>query len=275
VAKKAKLPPRKHQGGPHHSTIRAAERAKERRARGVFSSAEAAVFLGCSDGWLSRLRNAGVIEQEPDGTYDAKKLQVAYARYKASKTPQDAAFGGSAGAETKMRPVQLENGNGRNGGGDHHHFDPNEYLTPEEIEQKKSYTTLTGARTRLVGLQSDAQEMVLAKLRGDLVPLSVIEHLITHLFSAVRSGVMAIPERISQEIAACTEESEIREVLRRAVHEVLNDLSGPDTLESIRSSMDDARSTLGGSQGMVGRISAARPNYSKRVGRPPSKAKRG
>jgi hypothetical protein len=286
VVKKVKLKPPSEKPGPRgigtKATLAAAERAKERRKRGVFSRGEAAIFLGCSDAWITKMRNAGVIQMEEDGTYDAKKLQVAWARYKASKTPQDEAFGGGEGAATKLRPTKLGNGHGHGAdegddGDDEGEggFDPNAYLTPEEVEQKRSYITLTSARTRLVGLQSDAQEMVLAKLRADLVPLSVIEHLITHLFSAVRAGILAIPERVSQEVAACTREEDIRDVLRQAVEGALNDLSGPETLQSIRSAMDDARGALGGSQGLVGSISAARPNYSKRVGRPPSKAQRG
>ncbi|PZU85023.1 MAG: DNA packaging protein [Shinella sp.] len=93
------------------------------------------------------------------------------------------------------------------------------------FSEDKHRHTLTAEKTRLAKEQADAVELRNAVLRRDLVKASEVEREWSGILRKVRSGILAVPSRVRQQLAHLTAhdaaviEAEIRLVLEDLAHD--------------------------------------------------------
>ena len=97
--------------------------------------------------------------------------------------------------------------------------------SPFAFTEEKHRHTLTAEKTRLAKEQADAAELRNAVLRRDLVKASDVEREWSGILRKVRSGILAVPSRVRQQLAHLTAhdaaviEAEIRLVLEDLAHD--------------------------------------------------------
>jgi len=84
---------------------------------------------------------------------------------------------------------------------------------------------LTAERARLAKEQADAQELKNAVTRGALVDAEEVAGGWVAVATAIRTRMLAVPVRVSHELAEATEPSECHGIVDRAIREILEELA--------------------------------------------------
>jgi phage terminase Nu1 subunit (DNA packaging protein) len=121
-------------------------------------------------------------------------------------------------------------------------------------------------RARLVKARADLAEMEAAEKRGDLIPAPDVTAAWTEIVALMRAQLLALPDKIAPVVHETTSIAEARDVIRRAIHDVLAEIASTDVEITPRSD-GDAGSGEGGDEGPEGGRAAAGPE-GKPVGGP-------
>ena len=121
-------------------------------------------------------------------------------------------------------------------------------------------------RARLVKARADLAEMEAAERRDDLIPARDVTAAWTEIMALVRARLLALPDKIAPVVHETTSIAIARDVIRRAIHDVLAEISSTEVEITPRSD-GDAGPGEGGDEGPEGGRSAAGPE-GKRVGGP-------
>ena len=85
---------------------------------------------------------------------------------------------------------------------------------------------LTRARTRDANASSELKYITIKEKAGELVPTSEIEPLLTAMFTAARTELLSLPDKLSNELKALYDVEVDPLYLEEKIHEVLAHLAG-------------------------------------------------
>jgi hypothetical protein len=88
-------------------------------------------------------------------------------------------------------------------------------------------------RARWLAAKASREELMLAKERGELVPVAVATKAWGAMIQASRSKLLALPNRLAPQIVSCNSIVEVSEALRAGIYEVLDELAAPETAGKI------------------------------------------
>jgi phage terminase Nu1 subunit (DNA packaging protein) len=88
-------------------------------------------------------------------------------------------------------------------------------------------------RARWLAAKASREELMLAKERGELVPVAVPTKAWGAMIQASRSKLLALPNRLAPQIVSCNSIAEVSEALRAAIYECLDELAEPETARRI------------------------------------------
>ena len=89
-------------------------------------------------------------------------------------------------------------------------------------------TSFEDARTRKMAADAVLAEIEVAKARGDVVSLDVVERVTADEFAAMRAKLLGLPDKMAPLCQTASDIEEVRELLRRCVVEALEELSADD-----------------------------------------------
>ena len=90
-----------------------------------------------------------------------------------------------------------------------------------------SIPTLASSRRRKEAALARKQELVAARLAGELVSIAVIQQTWATIVAAARARLLAIPSRVGPRVAGL-DAAEASELLRREIYEALHELARSD-----------------------------------------------
>lgn len=101
-----------------------------------------------------------------------------------------------------------------------------EYLAKREVENFSSLDEeKIHEEIRFKRAKADMMELELKELVGEMHSAEDVESMTTDLILAVRSSLLSLPGRIGVDVAELKTASECSEVIKKAVYEILEDLS--------------------------------------------------
>ncbi len=83
-------------------------------------------------------------------------------------------------------------------------------------------------RARLIKAQADKTELEVAEMRGQLMPIEIIENDWMQHVSSCRMRLLAIPSKSAFQIASLKEPAQIERFLKAAIYEALSELAHDD-----------------------------------------------
>lgn len=114
----------------------------------------------------------------------------------------------------------------------------NKYDTTEVvgwlIDRASKSSSVQEARERLLRIQGDRQELQLGKERGQSLPASLVRGAVEKMVLACRSRLLAIPAKTAPRVVGCSNIAEVEAVLKKDVHEALDELADTDVFEGDR-----------------------------------------
>lgn len=206
------------------------------------SIAQAAAHLGITPTYFYRLVVRGVFEKKGRAAYDLDQVMREWRRWRGEPDTGEEDWEGS-----------------------------------DLVSAERSFTR---EKTRWTRLRADAQDLVLAQKRGELVEVAAISRVVEKAFTLLRQQLLVLPREITTEMLAFDDpgeaelflENRIRELLQRMADDAdeLVDLIVDDGSDShSKPSNGDAQN--GGSR--MAKVSFSAPaSYGKRMGRPRKKA---
>lgn len=101
-----------------------------------------------------------------------------------------------------------------------------ESLTKRELQEVSSIEEAkTREEVRYKRAKADMMELELKELDGQMHSAEDVESMTTELVLAVRSALLSLPGRLGVDVAEITSAAECSEVIKRAICEILEDLS--------------------------------------------------
>lgn len=103
----------------------------------------------------------------------------------------------------------------------------------EKIEEKYKgvvgdATTEEEAKRRLSIAKAEREEIMLRRLRGEIIDTKVMERILSKAIMDTRSLLLSIPTKIAPVLAAKTDANEVRSELETMIYGALSELSGVD-----------------------------------------------
>ena len=86
-------------------------------------------------------------------------------------------------------------------------------------------------KARLTHYQADRADIENQKIRGELVDAQEVQDHIVNVIIVFRKSMLNVPNRVSHPVSISTDEIEIKEIIKKEIHDSLNELS--DTLQNI------------------------------------------
>ncbi|MCO4782682.1 MAG: hypothetical protein KC646_10200 [Candidatus Cloacimonetes bacterium] len=80
-------------------------------------------------------------------------------------------------------------------------------------------------KARLTKLQADKEELIVAKMKNELIPICDVSFVWTKLLSNFKSKCLALISKIGPRVVHLDELSEVQEILEQEIHQVLIELS--------------------------------------------------
>jgi len=91
-------------------------------------------------------------------------------------------------------------------------------------ESQDASDLLLAEKTRLTKAQAEKTELEVGALKGQLIPVAVIEEEWGRLVSATRSHLLAVPSRATAEVAAASGQEQIHGILKKHIYRALEEL---------------------------------------------------
>lgn len=84
------------------------------------------------------------------------------------------------------------------------------------------------ARSRLIKASANLKELELAREQGRLITQDTVKILWERIVIAFKNRMLIIPTKLPQRLVACTQITEVKQLLEQEIHEALNELSSTD-----------------------------------------------
>jgi phage terminase Nu1 subunit (DNA packaging protein) len=104
----------------------------------------------------------------------------------------------------------------------------NKYMNNRTARTEDTTLKVNKARTRLLEAQADKAEMELKALSKDYMPVTQVERDWSGMLLTFRARILAIPYRAATLLTGAKEFHEIEQVLKKLLHEALDELSNYD-----------------------------------------------
>lgn len=113
--------------------------------------------------------------------------------------------------------------------------------------------------TRLKRIQAEKQELIVAGMRREVVPIAEVHDEYGRVVSAVRSRLLSMPGTLASQVIACTNPVDAQKVIEDAIRSALNELGTADFVRAafVATAPDVDREPMGG----------PKPNPERRVKR--------
>ena len=121
-------------------------------------------------------------------------------------------------------------------------------------------------RARLVKARADLAEMEASQIRGDLLFAPDVTAAWTEIVALMRARLLVLPDKIAPVVHETTSINQAKDVIKKAVYEVLTEIAGTEVEITPRPD-GDAGTVKGGDNDLQGRGSSAEPDH-KPVGGP-------
>ncbi len=121
-------------------------------------------------------------------------------------------------------------------------------------------------RARLVKAKADLAEMEASQMRGDLLPAPDVTAAWTEIVALIRARLLVLPDKIAPVVHETTSLNQARDVIKKAVYEILTEIAATDVEITPRSDGDHSAEESG-DDGVQGGGSAPGPD-GKPVGGP-------
>ncbi|MBO6522125.1 terminase small subunit, Nu1 [Thalassospira sp.] len=119
-------------------------------------------------------------------------------------------------------------------------------------------------RARLVKAKADLAEMEASQMRGDLLSAPDVKVAWTEIVALMRARLLVLPDKIAPVVHETTNLNQARDVIKKAIHEVLTEIAETDV--EIVPHIDGDESAATGGETNVGSGSAASRSDRKSVG---------
>jgi phage terminase Nu1 subunit (DNA packaging protein) len=119
-------------------------------------------------------------------------------------------------------------------------------------------------RARLVKAKADLAEMEASQMRGDLLSAPDVKVAWTEIVALMRARLLVLPDKIAPVVHETTSLNQARDVIKKAIHEVLTEIAETDV--EIVPHIDGDESAATGGETNVGSGSAASRSDRKSVG---------
>jgi phage terminase Nu1 subunit (DNA packaging protein) len=138
-------------------------------------------------------------------------------------------------------------------------------IDKRESPQGSIGDSLRTQRERLVSAQADREELELSKLRGELIPVSLFEQVMSKQITSARQRLLTLPGSVAHML-----EGETRDVIKvRLTAEIRTVLNSMGEQDANKAGSTGERSDGGSAASQV--VGAAATNDGKRVGRQKSR----
>ena len=114
-------------------------------------------------------------------------------------------------------------------------------------------------RARLVKARADLAEMEASQMRGDLLPAPDVTVAWTEIVALMRARLLVLPDKIAPVVHETTSLNQARDVIKKAVYEILTEIAATDVEITPRSD-GDAGAEESGDDGVQGGGSAPGPD---------------
>ncbi len=114
-------------------------------------------------------------------------------------------------------------------------------------------------RARLVKAKADLAEMEASQMRGDLLFAPDVKVAWTEIVALMRARLLVLPDKIAPVVHETTSLNQARDVIKKAIHEVLTEIAETD-VEIVHHIDGDDSAATGGEANAGSRSTAARPN---------------
>jgi len=114
-------------------------------------------------------------------------------------------------------------------------------------------------RARLVKAKADLAEMEASQMRGDLLPAPDVTAAWTEIVALMRARLLVLPDKIAPVVHETTSLNQARDVIKKAVYEILTEIAATDVEITPRSD-GDAGVEESGDDGVQGGGSAPGPD---------------
>ncbi len=96
-----------------------------------------------------------------------------------------------------------------------------------KLAEGQGSLNLTDVRTRKENARAEREELIVKKLKGELVLKDQVEKWLHGHVDEALSSFWGLPRRLGGVLATIIDEKEIEFLLRKEIKRILNDLSGP------------------------------------------------
>ena len=100
-------------------------------------------------------------------------------------------------------------------------------------------------RARLVKAKADLAEMEASQMRGDLLSAPDVKVAWTEIVALMRARLLVLPDKIAPVVHETTSLNQARDVIKKAVHEVLKEIAETDVEIVPHVDGDDSAATVG------------------------------
>ena len=97
-----------------------------------------------------------------------------------------------------------------------------------DAEHKHDEVGSLDFKDRRMAAQAESAEITLARLKGEIVSIDVVEEVVTNAITDSRARLLAIPTKVAPQLTAISRASVIKQILELAINEALNELSRID-----------------------------------------------
>lgn len=114
-------------------------------------------------------------------------------------------------------------------------------------------------RARLVKAKADLAEMEASQMRGDLLPAPDVTAAWTEIVALIRARLLVLPDKIAPVVHETTSLNQARDVIKKAVYEILTEIAATEVEITPRSD-GDAGAEENSDDGLQGRRAAPGPD---------------
>jgi phage terminase Nu1 subunit (DNA packaging protein) len=105
--------------------------------------------------------------------------------------------------------------------------DVSSWLVAQQKRAKsEEHVDLEEARRRKLAAEAEREEIEVAKLRGEVIPVDMVARIIGDQFTACRARLLSIPTKLAPVLVSSADMAECRTLLETAVDEALHELTG-------------------------------------------------
>ena len=104
-------------------------------------------------------------------------------------------------------------------------------------EFKTDESVPLNSKSRREAALAETAEISLARLKGELVPIEVVEEVVTKAITNSRARLLAIPTKVAPQLTAISRASVIKQILESNIYEALDELSRIDTADFVDKSV--------------------------------------